>query len=118
MKQFLITLDLVLPRPEALPYIKDARTLGHIQIRARNRYRGGERPIGKEVGEKVRKLIDKLPERYRAVLILKFLEEKSYEEISDILKIPGGTVATQLNRAKIQFKQLAIDHHLHKPDNH
>lgn len=58
LKQFLITLDLVLPRPEALPYIADAKALAHIQIRARNRYRGGERPIGKEVGEKVRRLID------------------------------------------------------------
>lgn len=58
LKQFLITLDLVMPRPEALPYIRDAKTFAHIQIRARNRYRGGERPIGRDVGEKVRKLID------------------------------------------------------------
>jgi type I restriction enzyme, R subunit len=58
LKQFLVTLDLVLPRPDALPYIADAKTLANIQIRARNRYRGGERPIGMEVGEKVRRLID------------------------------------------------------------
>ena len=58
LKQFLATLDVVLPRPEGLPYVRDARLLGEIQIRARNRYRGGERPIGKEVGEKVRALID------------------------------------------------------------
>ena len=58
LKQFLATLDLVLPRPEGLPYVRDARLLGEIQLRARNRYRGGERPIGKEVGEKVRALID------------------------------------------------------------
>lgn len=58
LKHFLLTLDLILPRPEALPYVKDAKALARIQIRARNRYRGGERPIGKEVGEKVRRLID------------------------------------------------------------
>ena len=58
LKLFLVTLDLVLPRPEALPYVADAKRLTGIQIRARNRYRGGERPIGKDVGEKVRKLID------------------------------------------------------------
>jgi type I restriction enzyme R subunit len=58
LKQFLVTLDLVLPRPEALPYVSDAKRLTGIQLRARNRYRGGERPIGKDVGEKVRKLID------------------------------------------------------------
>lgn len=58
LKQFLATLDLVLPRQEGLPYVHDARTLAYIQARARNRYRSGERPIGKEVGAKVRKLID------------------------------------------------------------
>jgi type I restriction enzyme, R subunit len=58
LKSFLSTLDLVLPRPEALPFVKDARTLTFIQTRARNLYRTGGRPIGKEVGEKVRALID------------------------------------------------------------
>jgi len=58
LKSFLMTLDLVLPRSDALPYIKDAKQLADIQIRARNRYRSGERPIGSEVGAKVRKLID------------------------------------------------------------
>jgi type I restriction enzyme R subunit len=58
LRQFLETLDLVLPRPEALPLTKDARTLGLIQARARNRYREPQILIGREVGEKVRKLID------------------------------------------------------------
>ncbi len=58
LKQFLATLDLVLPRPEALPFVNDAKILAHIQARARNRYRSNERLIGKEVGEKVRRLID------------------------------------------------------------
>jgi type I restriction enzyme R subunit len=58
LRQFLKTLDLVLPRPEAFPFMKDARTLGFIQARARNRYREPQVLIGKEVGEKVRKLID------------------------------------------------------------
>jgi type I restriction enzyme R subunit len=58
LKAFLVTLDLVLPRPQALPYVKDAKILGDIQLRARNRYRSGERPIGEEVGAKVRTLID------------------------------------------------------------
>lgn len=58
LKAFLATLDLVLPRAEALPYVADAKKLADIQIRARNRYRSDERPIGAEVGAKVRKLID------------------------------------------------------------
>lgn len=58
LKQFLTSLEIVLPRPEALPFVPDSRTLGLIQLRARNRYRGDERPIGRDVGEKVRRLID------------------------------------------------------------
>jgi type I restriction enzyme, R subunit len=58
LKQFLGTLDLVLPRPEALPYVKDAKRLGFIYDRARRRYRDGAPEIGKSVGAKVRKLID------------------------------------------------------------
>lgn len=58
LKGFLATLELVLPRPEALPFLKDSKQLGLIQIRARNLYRDETRPIGKEVGEKVRHLID------------------------------------------------------------
>ena len=73
--------------------------------------------VQKELALKVRKLINKLPEKYRAVLVLKFLEEKNYNEISDILQIPSGTVATLIHRAKIHFRQLAIKHHLNKPDN-
>jgi len=40
----------------------------------------------------------------REILVLKFLEEQSYEEISDILKLPMGTIATRINRAKEKFR--------------
>ena len=40
-------------------------------------------------------------------MVLKFLEDMSYEEISDILKIPEGTVATRINRAKKAFRELS-----------
>jgi RNA polymerase sigma-70 factor (ECF subfamily) len=53
------------------------------------------------------RLLAQLPESYREVLVLKFLENMGYEEISDILKIPEGTVATRINRAKKAFRNLA-----------
>jgi len=62
-------------------------------------------------GEKLFNTIDVilplLKQEYREVLVLKYLENKGYEEISDILKIPEGTVATRLSRAKKSFKKLA-----------
>ena len=47
-----------------------------------------------------------LEEKFREVLLLKYFENKSYDEISDILKIPEGTVATRINRAKKAMKKL------------
>jgi len=49
-------------------------------------------------------VLDKIDEKYRDVLVLKFLEEQSYQEISDILKKPLGTVASLMNRAKQEFR--------------
>ncbi|MCH7584457.1 MAG: type I restriction endonuclease subunit R [Acidobacteria bacterium] len=57
LKKFLATLDLVFPRPEGLAYLDDAKTLGHIQIRARNLYRDEALSI-EDVGNKIRTLID------------------------------------------------------------
>lgn len=55
--------------------------------------------------ESIRAALATLEEKYREVLILKFLEEKSYEEISDILKKPVGTVGTLINRAKQKLRE-------------
>jgi type I restriction enzyme R subunit len=57
LKAFMALLDTVLPRPEGLPFTKDAKKLAYIHARARNRYK--DTPVlGKDVGAKVRKLID------------------------------------------------------------
>jgi RNA polymerase sigma-70 factor (ECF subfamily) len=48
-------------------------------------------------------ILDSLPEKFKTPLILRFLEEKSYEEISDILRVPLGTAATLVSRAKKEF---------------
>ncbi len=60
----------------------------------------------KELAEKVQKTIEDLPKKYRDVIILYYLEEKDYAEISDILKKPTGTIGTLLSRAKSKFKHL------------
>lgn len=57
LKAFMQSLDLVLPRPEALPFTQDAKQLALIYAAARRRYRDGT-VLGKDIGAKVRKLID------------------------------------------------------------
>jgi RNA polymerase sigma-70 factor (ECF subfamily) len=60
----------------------------------------------------IRGLLDQLPLPYRQVLTLKFLEDMSYAEISDVLQIPEGTVATRINRAKKAFAKLSASRHI------
>ena len=53
-----------------------------------------------EMKEKIIEEVRKLPLKYREILYLRFVEEKSYEEIVDILKKPKGTVSTLINRGR------------------
>src|SRR5262245_55202982 len=50
-------------------------------------------------------LLSQLPEEYRQVVVLFYMEEKSYEEVSNLLDLPMGTVKTYLHRAR---KELAL----------
>jgi RNA polymerase sigma-70 factor, ECF subfamily len=56
--------------------------------------------------KRIQEAISKLDTRLREVIILRFLEEKSYTEISDILRIPSGTVATYIHRGKAQLRKI------------
>ncbi|MBT3249801.1 MAG: RNA polymerase sigma factor [Candidatus Pacebacteria bacterium] len=59
----------------------------------------------KEVKKMVKDCLEEIPLLYREPLSLYFLEEKSYVEISDILRIPTGTVGTRINRAKLVMRK-------------
>lgn len=50
-----------------------------------------------------------LPDRYRSVITLYYLEDVSYPEISEILDIPLGTVKTHLHRAKRMLRERLSD---------
>ncbi|MDE1875166.1 MAG: sigma-70 family RNA polymerase sigma factor [Patescibacteria group bacterium] len=58
-------------------------------------------------------VLDDLEPKYRSVLVLKFLEDKDYNAISDILRKPPGTVATLIHRAKREFRRLAEERGMH-----
>ena len=60
----------------------------------------------KEAIAKVKKCLGEIQLLYSEPLALFYIDEKSYEEISDILRIPIGTVATRISRAKILIKKI------------
>ena len=53
-----------------------------------------------ELQETIQKEILKLPEKYRAAIVLKYIEELSLKEISEILELPIGTVKTRIHRGR------------------
>lgn len=58
-----------------------------------------------ELLEIVKAIIEKLPDKYRAVLSLFYFQELSYEEIGEVMEIPLGTVKTHLFRARTLLLQ-------------
>ena len=55
----------------------------------------------------INEAIEQLPEKYKKVILLRHSEEKTYEEIAKILKLPIGTVKAHIFRAReLLYKQL------------
>jgi RNA polymerase sigma-70 factor (ECF subfamily) len=48
--------------------------------------------------------LEKIPPKSREVLILYYLEELSYQEIAEVLRVPLGTVGIRLSRARQALK--------------
>ncbi len=53
-----------------------------------------------ELQETIQNEISKLPEKYRSVIVLKYIEELSLNEISEIMDLPLGTVKTRIHRGR------------------
>jgi len=53
----------------------------------------------------LREGIEALPPHFREMLVLRELEELSYEEIAEVLQVPIGTVMSRLHRARALLKK-------------
>jgi len=60
----------------------------------------------KENLQAIQKAIYSLPLKYREVLVLRHLQDLSYIEIANILKLPQGTVKIRLYRAREQLRKI------------
>jgi RNA polymerase sigma-70 factor (ECF subfamily) len=59
--------------------------------------------------ETLRSAIERLPDHYREVVVLRDLEGFSYQQIATILQCPAGTVMARLGRAREQLRALLRD---------
>jgi RNA polymerase sigma-70 factor (ECF subfamily) len=55
----------------------------------------------------VAKLLEQLPEPYRRVVVLFYLEDRSCEEVGELLSMPTGTVKALLHRGRKRLAALA-----------
>jgi type I restriction enzyme R subunit len=110
--RFLETLDTVLPRAEALPYLSDAKQLERIRIRARNRYRDGMLNLA-DAGQKIRKLIDEF------VLANGINPLIAPISIMDVEGFRQAVAAAVSPRAKASEMEEALRHHItkHTPED-
>src|ERR1051326_1251442 len=73
----------------------------------------GESPLqeveSRELGGAIEKAIGALRPEYKACILLRHLEDRSYEEIALILSLPLGTVKTYIHRARTELMEALKD---------
>lgn len=60
--------------------------------------------------------INKLPEKFKKVIVLVDVQELSYEEVSKIMQIPLGTIKSRVNRARLKLQEMLgdlVESHVH-----
>ena len=57
----------------------------------------------------IREAVDQLSEKFKTVITLRDIQQLSYEDISEIIDVPIGTVKSRINRARLQL-QVELKH--------
>ena len=61
------------------------------------------------VNKIIRQAVDQLSEKFKTVITLRDIQQLSYEDISEIIDVPIGTVKSRINRARLQL-QVELKH--------
>ena len=66
---------------------------------------------GNEINQIIYKYINSIPEHYSIILNMYYINQLSHNEISEILKIPEGTIKNRIFRAKEKLKKLLLSNY-------
>lgn len=66
----------------------------------------------KEMSKDIDACMEKLGRKYKEVVVLRFQEGLSYEEIGDVLQIPVSTVGVRITRALKHIKEMCVQKHI------
>ncbi len=79
---------------------------GSVEIEvADNSYNPEKDLVRKEQRSGIEQAIESLPDKYREVIVYRHKEDKTYEEIADLLNVPVGTVKARIFRARELLKK-------------
>lgn len=70
----------------------------------------GKTVIRRELLEKIQAALEELPEYHRAVIVLREIEGLSYEEMSQVLGVPKGTIMSRLFHARKKMQAALSDY--------
>ena len=71
---------------------------------------GTHQEIESEITSKIiKKAINQLTDKFKTVILLRDIQELSYEDISSIVGVPIGTIKSRINRARLQL-QIELKH--------
>ena len=88
-------------RPDAALAVDDHQY--HLRAVGTSAHKEMER---RELAAQVQAGIDKLPPDLKTCVILRDVEELSYQEIVEVLQIPEGTVKSRINRGRIELAKI------------
>jgi len=92
---------------------RDAITAERARATAVTVTSGGESALeeleSRELGALIEQAIARLRPEYRACIILRHVEDYSYDEIAEIVKLPLGTVKTYIHRARQELREYLGD---------
>ena len=66
----------------------------------------GDENFSQNFEKNVRQALSELPDDFKTIIILRDIQELSYDEISKIVKVPLGTVKSRINRGRVKLQEL------------
>ncbi|HLF24137.1 MAG TPA: RNA polymerase sigma factor [Burkholderiales bacterium] len=84
----------------------DAVSIDEVEIAARTNDAPDVATHTHDTQEQVERAMAELDESYRTAIELRYMAEKSYEEIAEFMHLPVGTVKTYVHRGKLELKRI------------
>jgi RNA polymerase sigma-70 factor (ECF subfamily) len=105
---------LTIVRNTSFTWLRDNRArAGHAEYHEELHASGGATPeaesLARERARAVERCVQELPADFREVIVLREMEELSYQEIAEITGVPRGTVMSRLSRARARLAECLKD---------